>query len=675
MKINNILSFSIILSSLLVANETYYLGEIVVLSTKTKSTIDDLPMQVTVITQDEIENSGATNVSDILISSGEVVTRPSGANEQQVSIRGMKPDDTLYLIDGKRVNGDFSDAGKLPASMVERIEIVKGSSGLLYGSDSIGGVVNIITKKSSDDFAGDVQLTHAKSKNSADMSVFGKKDNTSFRIFSSYIKRDTYSNDTTEDIIIKQGTNSYKPSTLSPTLQSTTNLDNLNDTYTFQEDLQNEMEIKSISGGVTHRFNDHFKIDVDMSYLKEDTQGDFVSALYKTNYDKIVVNNILAEQYDENKRVTASSGFTYTPSDAYELRYSISYSKYEKDKKIYTNFWEELGYNSKEGSISGVDNSTTRYVNHNLVNTYEFSQNNRVLVGGEYRVNDREATGYSIDNRTYSGVFLQHEYRPIKKLNLVYGARYDKDSVAKSESSISFGAVYAVDKNTKLKANYSEGFKSATDEELYTNSTTAVGKSLLGSTIIDGTKTESWNLTPETSQTIEIGVSNKGDMYDFKASAYNTNIDDRISKVVLDATTTTYKNISKSEIEGVETSIALYPIDELIVKFYYTYVDAKNKTDDTDLVGVPEKLTSMTISYFPIPKLELRSVTKYTGKQIGSEGEVGSYSTTNIKIMQKNSFKNIDLFAGIDNVFDKKIPEELGYIQKSYYYIGAKYKF
>lgn len=675
MKVNNIFKLCILATSILIANETYDLNEIVVSSTKTKSTVVDLPMQVTIITQDEIENSGATSVSDILVSSGEVVVGLSGTNEQQINIRGMKPDDTLYLIDGKRINGDFSDAGKLPASMVERIEIVKGSSGLLYGSDSIGGVVNIITKKYSDAFSGDVQFTHAKSKNSTDISMFGKKNNTSFRLFSSYSKREAYSKDKTENVIVKQGTNSYSPSTLPDSLKSSTNLDNLNDTYDFQQDLQKEMEIKSVSGGITHRFNDHFKIDIDMSYLEEDTQGDYISALYETNYDKIVVNNILAEQYDENKRFSTSSALTYTPSDAFEIMYSISYSKYEKDKKVYTEFWEELGYASKEDSISGVDNSTTEYVNHNLLNTYEFSQDNRVLVGGEYRINDREATGYNVDNRTYSGAFIQHEYRPIKKVNLVYGARYDKDSESEGEASLSFGAVYSAYENTKLKANYSEGFKSATDEELYTNTTTAVGKNLLGSKIIEGSKTESWDLTPETSKTIEIGISNTGDMYDLKLSAYDTFIDNRISKVILDATTTTYKNISKSEIKGVETNIALYPIDELMVKFYYTYIDAKNKTDDTDLLGVPEELASVTISYFPISELELRSLTKYTGKQIGIDGEVGGYSITNIKIMQKDSFKNVDLFAGVDNVFDKEIPEELGYIQKSYYYIGAKYKF
>jgi outer membrane receptor for ferrienterochelin and colicins len=156
---------------------------------------------------------------------------------------------------------------------------------------------------------------------------------------------------------------------------------------------------------------------------------------------------------------------------------------------------------------------------------------------------------------------------------------------------------------------------------------------------------------------------------------FDTKIDNRISKVILDATTTSYKNISESEIKGVETNIAFYPVDELIVKFYYSYIDAKNKTDDTALIGIPEELASMTISYFPMPKLELRSVTKYTGEQIDIDGEVGGYSITNIKVMQKDSFKNIDLFAGIDNVFDKKIPEQLGYIQKSNYYIGAKYKF
>lgn len=678
MKINKILGLSLIVSSLLVANEAYDLDQVVVSGTKTDSKLADLPMQMSVITQDEIENSGATNIADILINDGGISIMTSGANEQRISIRGMKPDDTLYLMDGKRINGSFTDIGRLPAGMVERIEIVKGSSSLLYGSDAMGGVVNIISKKSSADFAGDVQLTHAKSKNSADVNMFAKKENISVRLSSSYLKRDPYTKNQVEDLSIKQGVNLVAPSSLTGPLGAT-NLKNLPDSAEFEKDYQEKLETKSVSGGVTYKLNDYFEIDLDLSYLKEEKQNDTIIA-YASNYTSsgkpVIVNNLGAEQQDENRRVTASTGFTFTPSEDFELSYAIAYSKYEKDKKLYTDFWQELGYDSKEESAYGVDESVTRYVNHDILGTYKFSKDNKLSIGGEHRTVNREATGYDVDDRRYSGLFLQHQYRPLETLNLVYGARYDKDSNGESETSMSFGGVYDVYKNTKLKANYSEGFRSPSDEHLYINQVTAAGKYLLGaSVIVPGLKDEAWELMSETSKTVEVGFMNSGEIYNLELSAFNTKIYDRISKDPNILTYSTYINIDKTQTRGYEINLSLYPIDELITKFTYISIDARDESDDSKLLRTPEELASMTISYFPTPKLELRSITKYTGKQVDTDGDVSGYAVTNIKVMQKDSFKDVDLFAGVDNVFDKTIPEQLGALQKSYYYIGAKYKF
>ncbi|MDD3505654.1 MAG: TonB-dependent receptor [Sulfurimonas sp.] len=678
MKINNFLRISLIVSSLLMANETYDLDQVVVSGTKTYSKLADLPMQMSVITQDEIENSGATSIADILINDGGISIMTSGANEQRISIRGMKPDDTLYLMDGKRINGSFTDIGRLPAGMVERIEIVKGSSSLLYGSDAMGGVVNIITKKSSDAFAGDVQVTHAKSKNASDVNIFVNKENLSVRLFSSYLKRDSYAKNKITDLFVKQGVSLVAPSSLTGPLGAT-NLKNLPDTAEFKKDYQEKLETKSVSGGVTYKFNDYFKIDLDLSYLKEKKENDTIvsyASNYKSNGKTVIVNNLAADQHDENRRVTASTGFLFTPSENLDLAYTIAYSKYEKDKKLYTSFWEELGYNSKEDSAYGVDESVTIYINHDLLGTYKFSKDNRISIGGEHRTVNRTATGYSVDDRRYSGAFIQHEYRPIEMLNFVYGARYDKDSNGESATSMSFGGVYDVYKNTKLKANYSEGFRSPSDEELYINQVTAIGKHLLGSkVIVPGLKDEAWELMSETSKTIEIGIVNSGKIYNLELSVFDTKIYDRISKDPSILTYTTYINIDETQTKGYEINLSLYPINELITKFTYISIDARDESDDSKLLRTPEELASMTISYFPIPKLELRSVTKYTGKQVDTDGDVAGYAITNIKVMQKDSFKNIDLFAGVDNVFDKTIPEQLGALQKSYYYIGAKYKF
>lgn len=132
------------------------LEEIVVTATKTPHTLEDVPVETTLITKEEIENSDAKNVSEILryvpgfYIQGENVP---GSSAWLSRMRGFDFDRGygLVLINGERVlGGAMGEYGislnQIPMEMIERIEIVKGPASVLYGSDAMAGVVNIITK-------------------------------------------------------------------------------------------------------------------------------------------------------------------------------------------------------------------------------------------------------------------------------------------------------------------------------------------------------------------------------------------------------------------------------------------------------------------------------------------------------------------------------------------------
>jgi outer membrane receptor for ferrienterochelin and colicins len=422
-----------------------------------------------------------------------------------------------------------------------------------------------------------------------------------------------------------------------------------------------------------------------MSYLKEDKKSEYISNSYASNYiqggNKIMTRYMPAEQTDDNKRITLSSGLTWNPNDNLELKYNISYSKYEKDRKVYTPLWAELGYTSKEASLSGLNLSTIKHINNDLLSTYSINENNRILTGLDYRITDVKSTAYNKDDRKYKAIFAQHEYRPLEKLNLVYGARYDKDTIGDGETSFSLGGTYDMASNTKLKANYSQGFRAPDDRELYVDQTNPNGRKMLGATVIDTTagKTTTWDLKPETSETVELGFITKGDIWSFDITAFKTDIKDRISQMTKGVGATqyqTFENVSKSEIKGYESSFAVSPRDDLMVKVTYSDIDAKNKTDNTKLTYTPENLASLTLSYFPRGDIELRSITKYVGKQTNLDNEkIGGFSLTNVKVVYSDAFKNTDLFAGVDNVFGKTIDDDLGAIEKANYYVGMKYRF
>ena len=148
-----------------VKNETKKLEDIVISTSKSDKSIKDLQGAVTVITAEEIEKMNATSIKDVLVKTSGIVTVGSSTGVQRVSIRGTRPTDALILIDGKKTNrtGIYATAAdfeysQVPMSMIERIEIIKGPKSSIYGSDAMGGVINIITKTDSKAIWGELDL-------------------------------------------------------------------------------------------------------------------------------------------------------------------------------------------------------------------------------------------------------------------------------------------------------------------------------------------------------------------------------------------------------------------------------------------------------------------------------------------------------------------------------------
>lgn len=127
------------------------LGEVVVTGTRTPKFLKDTPIQTRVITSREIEKKDATNIQDLLQQELPGVEFSYAMNQQtHLNFSGFGGQGVLFLIDGERLAGetmDDVDFTRLNMDNVERIEIVKGAASALYGSNTTGGVINIITKK------------------------------------------------------------------------------------------------------------------------------------------------------------------------------------------------------------------------------------------------------------------------------------------------------------------------------------------------------------------------------------------------------------------------------------------------------------------------------------------------------------------------------------------------
>ncbi|WP_096026889.1 TonB-dependent receptor plug domain-containing protein [Campylobacter lanienae] len=138
------------------ANESAVLDKSVVSASGFAQSIKDAPATISIIDGDEIQNRPIRDLGDIVQDIPGVSTEISKTGSSAIKMRGMASKYTLILVDGKRINMDAafdgngfdSTSGFLPpVSMIEKVEIIRGPASLIYGSDAMGGVINIITKK------------------------------------------------------------------------------------------------------------------------------------------------------------------------------------------------------------------------------------------------------------------------------------------------------------------------------------------------------------------------------------------------------------------------------------------------------------------------------------------------------------------------------------------------
>ena len=150
---------AIMISSPLLAQEDSsrikQLNEVVVIATRTEKKVLDAPKSVTVITAKDFQQLPYQNVADLLGRYEGIFSTGNSQNPgslQYLFLRGADARQTLIMVDGVKLSDAATpdntiDLSELSLANIERIEIVRGSQGTLYGSSAIGGTINIITKK------------------------------------------------------------------------------------------------------------------------------------------------------------------------------------------------------------------------------------------------------------------------------------------------------------------------------------------------------------------------------------------------------------------------------------------------------------------------------------------------------------------------------------------------
>ena len=654
-------------------------------ATKTEKNIEGVSASIIVITEEEIQKTGASTLDKILEKVPSINAQygrfphPSASSKASISLRGMGANGTLILVDGKRLSGETEspyEMTRITASMIERIEIVKGSMSTLYGSDAIGGVINIITKK----VDKNVSTLDLKYGSNGDGDAVNKNVNFTNRgsVDKLRYKINTSIDDTTPYKVNK----SYTQQAINPSSGADLNgnsLDNISENYDVT--YKDEATVKTIGTRLEYDFSDNFTAGLDLSYFTEDREGQYLGNASATSGG--LITNTPVNSEDKNRRIDISSDFKYLINDDLSMNTKVYRSYYKK-----RNYTDPLTFDGATNTKFSA-NVTIDTLESDL--TYILNDSNIITTGLEYRKETRDSGAINPDASSsefitkvvnYKSLFIQDEIEISDTLNAIVGTRYDNISNADNKITLQAGLVKEIAEDTSIRANYAQGYRTPDIAELYVVSMYYKGAKRYGSEVINTIKTESYDLKPEQSQTFELSLSNKYENLSSVFTIFNNKVKDKIDLVSYNDSSSSTKyytseNIDQVDIKGAEVSFDYDLNKDIDLGLNATYLKTEDESTGKELTYTPDISASFSVNYKITNDLNTNLMLRYIGEQYSNS--TNTEQTNNYTLVdlgaQYQINKNIEYYLGVDNIFNKEVDEEIGTNVGSYYFTGLRITF
>ena len=654
-------------------------------ATKTEKNIEGVSASIIVITEEEIQKTGASTLDKILEKVPSINAQygrfphPSASSKASISLRGMGANGTLILVDGKRLSGETEspyEMTRITASMIERIEIVKGSMSTLYGSDAIGGVINIITKK----VDKNVSTLDLKYGSNGDGDAVNKNVNFTNRgsVDKLRYKINTSIDDTTPYKVNK----SYTQQAINPSSGADLNgnsLDNISGNYDVT--YKDEATVKTIGTRLEYDFSDNFTAGLDLSYFTEDREGQYLGNTSATSGG--LITNTPVNSEDKNRRIDISSDFKYLINDDLSMNTKVYRSYYKK-----RNYTDPLTFDGATNTKFSA-NVTIDTLESDL--TYILNDSNIITTGLEYRKETRDSGAINPDASSsefitkvvnYKSLFIQDEIEISDTLNAIVGTRYDNISNADNKITLQAGLVKEIAEDTSIRANYAQGYRTPDIAELYVVSMYYKGAKRYGSVVINTIKTESYDLKPEQSQTFELSLSNKYENLSSVFTIFNNKVKDKIDLVSYNDSSSSTKyytseNIDQVDIKGAEVSFDYDLNKDIDLGLNATYLKTEDESTGKELTYTPDISASFSVNYKITNDLNTNLMLRYIGEQYSNS--TNTEQTNNYTLVdlgaQYQINKNIEYYLGVDNIFNKEVDEEIGTNVGSYYFTGLRITF
>lgn len=626
------------------------LGTVVVTAAGFEQQIKDAPASISVITKKDLENKSYKDVNDALKNvPGVIVT--GGAGREDVSLRGMGSKYTLILIDGKRQNSretrTNSDSTGVeggwspPISAIERIEVVRGPMSSLYGSDAMGGVINIITRKVPDQWHGELRGEMMQQESSQSGNVYQGNFYLGGPIKSEVLGLQIYGqkNKRVEDTFYN-GVRGYDGESITAKLALSPNKNHdIALSATYEEQRHQETLGRTVKPSVPTCTSNC------AASSKPEYVGEKIALSHTGRWGFGVSDTYIQQEIFDNrtrqmkiKNTDLQTSWTVPLQDVHMLSFGASYQKQDLDD----------------------------------------------LTGNQLK------TGVSQIDRSQWAVFAENEWRITESFALTGGLRLDNDSkFGKHYSPRLYGVWHANDFWT-VKGGISSGFR-APDLR---NTVPGWGQVSKGGNMYGNP-----DLSPEKSLSQEIGVIyNNQQGVNLSATIFNNDFKDKITRVPcplskctdgpnqFGANPTTYVNVDEAITRGVELSGSWDLRHNLSVTTSYTYTKSEQKSGQykgMPLNKLPKHMFSTTANWSATDALQAWARLNFRGE----ESQPNTTPSASTKIAPSSTFvdfggsyainKIATVYAGIYNLLDKTITyEQYDYVEDGRrYWLGLGLKF
>lgn len=595
---------------------------VVVTATRVPTPIEQIGSSVSVITAEEIARKQWRTIADALASVPGLRVVQSGVPGTLTSVftRGTNSNHTLVLIDGVKTTDPSTpsgayDFGHVLLDDVERIEIVRGAQSTLYGSDAIGGVINIITRRAGPNrFQG-----------------YGRIESGSF-------------NTLTEAAGINGTLNRFRYA--------------LNIAHS-ESDGQSITPERLRAGAAAD--DDGYKNTTLSGHVGFTLPG--------------VTLNFMARHVETRSELDVGSG---EDADS-ESSTRQSVARAEARGSFFGDVWKPLlavshtnhvrhNVNERQSTLGDADH--TQFIGKRLKvefqNDIHFGQINSLTLGAETERERMTSSGESVfgsgfgdfiitqntDTVARTGsIYILDQFAPGKRLRVGAGVRIDDHDSFDPVTTYRVSPIFLIPESaTRLKAVYGTGYKAPSLFERYGSSPNNFGTAFFGNP----------NLLPEESTGWEAGLEQAawGGRFDGGVTYFSNRFENLIQTVFLPSFDSTAVNIARAETHGGEAFVALRPVDALQLRLDYTYTRTKDNVG-LELLRRPRHAAKLDIEQRIAARHKLSVETLYVGERQDVDRVTGlrvtgdDYTLVNLAYAWDLS-KHLTVTARVHNLFDRE---------------------